>query len=97
MNTPYVKKYDGNDVLTNPINGKYVNEFPNRQQRNSKPPRDYNNKKSIPTVIHGIWRYIKRLQIIPEKYKYNDLTGKWELKKKKTIIHYDLATKFKTK
>lgn len=41
-NQPYVKKYDSNGELTNPINRAYVNFFPNRSMRRSfGKPQDY--------------------------------------------------------
>jgi hypothetical protein len=33
MNTPYVKKFDENGQVTNPIKGAYINPFPNRHKR----------------------------------------------------------------
>jgi hypothetical protein len=86
MNAPYVKQFDENGVVTNPINGKYVNEFPNRSQRNAKKPRDFNNKNSTPTVIHGRFRYIKRFQFI-EAGK----NKKGKFLSARTVLHYDLA------
>jgi hypothetical protein len=86
MNVPYVKQFDENGVVKNPINGKYVNEFPNRSQRNAKKPRDVNNGKTTPTVIFGRFRYIKRFQFIPES-----LNKKGKLLRERFILHYDLA------
>ena len=36
MNKPYVKKFDENRELINPIRGSYLNEFPNRRMRKFK-------------------------------------------------------------
>ena len=62
MNTPYVKEYDKNGELLNPINGKYVNKFPNRQQRKANNTRFFNNKKSHQMVVHENTAYKKVLQ-----------------------------------
>ena len=62
MNTPYVKEYDKNGELLNPINGKYVNEFPNRQQRKPNRQRFFNNKKTYQMVVYGNTAYKKVLQ-----------------------------------
>lgn len=41
-NQPYVKKYDSNGNVTNPIQRAYVNFFPNRSMRKSfGKPQDY--------------------------------------------------------
>jgi hypothetical protein len=36
MNTPYVKQFDKNGTLLNPIRGIYKNPFPNRRERRQK-------------------------------------------------------------
>ena len=48
MNKPYVKQYDENGVVTNPIKGILLHGEPNRQERRSefKKQRQHNNRKS---------------------------------------------------
>ena len=36
MNKPYVKEYDENGVVTNPINGSYFDYYKNRTERRRK-------------------------------------------------------------
>jgi hypothetical protein len=36
MNKPYVKEFNKNGELNNPIKGLYLNEFPNRRMRRFK-------------------------------------------------------------
>lgn len=50
-NIPYVKAYDANGDLINPILFAYKNNGPNRKQRRSKPGRLINNKKGIQLVV----------------------------------------------
>ncbi len=33
MNIPYVKQFDQNGILANPIKGSYTSDFPNRSKR----------------------------------------------------------------
>lgn len=67
MNIPYVKQYDDNGVILNPIIGKYVNSFLNRKDRRNKPTRFMNNSNSTPMVVNGSRRYLKSLQIVQSK------------------------------
>lgn len=69
-NIPYVKEYDADGVLTNPIEKKFTNPFPNRSERRaelrSKPFKG--NKKGISlTVINngmGSAKYERVQQLI---------------------------------
>jgi len=79
MNVPYVKQYDENGLITNPIVGKYTNNFLNRSNRREKPPRFMNNSNSTHIVVNGGIRYLKSLQ------KEVDKEGKL-----KYIYHYIL-------
>lgn len=36
MNTPYVKQYDDNGNVSNPIEGTYLSKFKNRHERRKK-------------------------------------------------------------
>jgi hypothetical protein len=62
LNVPYVKKYDENGKLLNPIKGIYLSGVSNR--RKSKKFRFMNNSKSIPLVVNQKSKYFKRLQEI---------------------------------
>lgn len=44
MNTPYVKEYNKDGILLNPIRGMYSNPFPNRQQRRSHLQKSYRKR-----------------------------------------------------
>lgn len=59
MNTPYVKEYNELGELLNPIKGKFVNKFPNRQQRKPNRQRFFNNRATHQIVIHGNDAYRK--------------------------------------
>jgi len=67
MNIPYVKQYDDNGVITNPIIGKYVNSFLSRKARRNKPTRFLNNSNSTQMVVNGGRRYLKSLQLETDK------------------------------
>lgn len=67
MNVPYVKKYDENMELSNPINGRYASPFPNRQARRPKKNRFFNNSNSHQMTVSGSMRYRKSLQIEVDK------------------------------
>lgn len=89
MNTPYVKQYNELGELINRIEGNLRHQFPNRRARRSRPARDFNNKKSFPLVVVGNQKFRKRMQIIPENYKWDG--DDWVLITGKQIIHYDEA------
>lgn len=44
MNKPYIKQYNADGTISNPIVGSYLNEHPNRRQRRYKGPRAFNNR-----------------------------------------------------
>lgn len=64
-NKPYVKKYDKEGVLLNPIKGIYRNPFPSRRQRNieKKQSRFMNNSKSYPLSVYKTSKYSKHIQL----------------------------------
>lgn len=53
MNKPYVKKYDSQGLLTNPITKKtpYLTEGINRRQQRQSPGRAMSNKKGIQLIV----------------------------------------------
>ncbi len=64
MNQPYVKKYDENGMLTNPIEKVYTNEFQNRSQRRKRQPRFMSNRKGNNYTLFGQMLFTKRVQIV---------------------------------
>jgi len=80
MNTPYVKQYDKNGVLLNPIVGGYYHEFPNRAERRraAHPKRFRGNHKGISLTVNQNVKYRRVMQVVFDKD-----TGK-----KKNILHY---------
>lgn len=54
MNQPYIKKYNENGQLMNPIIGAYINHFPNRRKRREKevPMMGYPSNRIIVQVEH---------------------------------------------
>lgn len=77
MNTPYIKNYNEEGVLTNPIfkkkteSGRYlpffINEYPNRRSRRENPVRFKSNKKGHQLVIGANMKYFKKIQTIVSK------------------------------
>ena len=68
MNVPYVKSFDENGTLLNPINGKLVTEHPNRKQR--REPLQGNKKSKYGGVqivgdkMFGFQKYRRISQIV---------------------------------
>lgn len=77
MNKPYVKQYDENGLLLNPIEGKYTHSGPNRKMRNAKPPRYFNNSANCQMSIVKNEAYRKYIQWVDRK----------------PIVHYVLKTR----
>lgn len=73
MNTPYVKKFDENGVVTNPIIGKYKNESPNRRENRlltkNNGPRFTNNRKGIALTVLKTMKYKRLIQVVTRKVK----------------------------
>jgi hypothetical protein len=81
MNTPYVKRFNENGELLNPINGTYMSQHPNRRQRKSmeKGTRMFPNDKGFHMTVTPFGRYIKRYQ-----QEVDMETGRTKI-----ILHYD--------
>jgi hypothetical protein len=83
MNNPYVKQYDDNGILSNPIVGSYATEFPQLTRTDRRLPKQkkrfFGNGKQIPLVVGGKFKYLKVLQ-----YAFNKEGNL------KTIEHYIL-------
>lgn len=95
-NIPYVKSYDENGVLTNPItkSNPYVNRFPNRATRKKREPRFKGNGKNCSLTIIGNKAYYRVAQFIPENFKTEfkkDFSGvvlSHDKIESKTVHHY---------
>ncbi len=57
MNIPYVKQFDQNGILTNPIEGVYKSDFPNRSKR----------RKELGINKRGVHNPKKRALLLVEK------------------------------
>lgn len=66
MNKLYVKKYDENGTLLNPINGKLITEEPNRKQRR-EPLQGVKKSKYNGVLIMGRTKYRRFEQFINGK------------------------------
>ena len=92
MNRPYVKQYDSEGTLINPIEGYFPSKrankefpsgFPNRRERRdvlNKKNRSYSNKKGVQLVVTRIGRYLYT------KYKRT-----FQYIGNKRIVHYKEA------
>lgn len=95
MNRPYVKQFDAEGDLINPINGYFPSKrtnkafpsgFPNRRERREAlvhKNRSFSNKKGIQLVVTQIGR-----EIFMKHVKKFQLVGKGN-GKNKTITHYN--------
>ena len=81
MNQPYVKQFDSNGTLLNPIKGMYLNESPNRKERREifNKPRFKGNGKNISLTIMPIGKFLRIRQVA--KCKDGSIN---------TIEHYEL-------
>lgn len=77
-NTPYIKKFDDEGKLLNPIKGSYINTLPNRHERRKKPVRFHGESKNFHLTVIENNKYKRVKQTIIDKK-----TGK-----KKIIEHY---------
>jgi hypothetical protein len=80
MNTPYVKKYNAEGILENPIINHYLSHG-NRKQRRPKKNRFTGNGKNHSLTVVGPNRYSRITQFEFDKEG-----------KRKTIYHYILKT-----
>ena len=80
MNQPYVKQYDANGALLNPIKENfYGSPFKNREtRRDSKKFRFHSNRKGISLTTTATEKFHRRTQVV------------WNQKKEKYILieHY---------
>lgn len=82
INVPYVKQFDKNGVVTNPILKGYFNEFQNRKERRAgmQKKRFYGESNNLHLTVIGTVRYLRFKQTITCR----DMS-------KKTIEHYMLC------
>jgi hypothetical protein len=72
-NQPYIKQYDQNGKLLNPLsvyeNEEYESKFPNRKQRRAfkNQPRFIGNNKGTKLILIGQYKYKKAVQIVNGK------------------------------
>ena len=62
MNVPYVKEFDKNGSVENPIIGSYITSGENRRSRRMKEARFQNNRKTYQLQVIGIRKFRKILQ-----------------------------------
>lgn len=69
QNKPYVKQYDANGNVSNPIKGSYLNKHPNRKERRKhlNHPPFIGNSKGTPMTIFKTLRYMRVVQVITDK------------------------------
>lgn len=91
MNIPYVKRYDSNGTLLNPINGKYANVFPNRSARKSEKVRSFKNRNTKTQNVFKTSRYGVEKQFI----KVVKILGGFTKVSFKPIVHYRLKQQVK--
>lgn len=79
-NKPYVKMYDKNGIIKNPIKTGYLHDFENRRERRSllHKKRFFGNGKNIHLTVIKLSKYLRFRQ-----YLFDDETGMV-----KTIEHY---------
>lgn len=71
MNYPYIKEYNKKGEWINQLDGPYLHDHPNRQQRRLPEPRFKNNRRSYSVVANPAGKVIKWLQPV-----YDRMTGK---------------------
>lgn len=69
-NQPYVKQFEENGILLNPINRIYQNQGRNRKQRRQKETRFMGNGKQFPLTIFGKHRFRRTIQLIIDAAGY---------------------------
>lgn len=62
MNTPYIKRYNQDGELTNPILGARLHHEANRRSRRSKPTRFVNNRNTFHLTVTETLRYKRVVQ-----------------------------------
>ena len=66
QNIPYVKTFDKDGKLENPIDGFYSPAFPNRKTRRQKSPRFRGNNKGVSLTVVKTQKYKRVMQLIQQ-------------------------------
>jgi len=79
-NIPYVKMYDEDKNLLNPIDRSYVHTEETsrayeKRMKEEKRHRFIGNGKSLPLVVNGVGKFLKIVQYVPLKDKKKKFTG----------------------
>lgn len=74
-NIPYVKQYDANGEVTNPIRGLYPNRGPNRKTRRMGDGRFMNNRKSAQIQVVPGRPPVKYRKVLQRYYKKDGSIG----------------------
>ncbi len=84
-NTPYVKQFDENGKVTNPIKGSYLHEFENREERRAKLQKDrfHGESKNHHLTVAKSSKYKRVRQVINCEDKHGVTTGE-----RRVIEHY---------
>lgn len=68
-NQPYVKQFDEQGILKNPIIGSYRHKSPNRAKRREPEGRALSNKKGIQLVVIGNTKFKKQQVLVDGKLR----------------------------
>ena len=86
MNVPYIKQYNDEGIVINPIKNNYPQEFDNRSKRRESKTKTpfFGNGNNTPLTVTKNSKYLRQRQIIHCRDKKNGkLTGEI-----RTIEHY---------
>lgn len=77
MNQPYVKQINSLGVVTNPITGSYINQYPNRKERRIYLQKDrfHGESKNRHLIIVKTNRFTRQKQYIKLKDEKGVYTG----------------------
>jgi hypothetical protein len=69
MNIPYIKEYNENGELVNPLLRTTLHKFPNRRQRRAElaTKRFKGNKKGISLTVYNNMKYERTRQVVKQK------------------------------
>jgi hypothetical protein len=96
MNTPYVKNYSKEGLITNPITKEqpYLNTYKTSKQKRDEFKQSKNNSKSIRLVItnigKGIFMRVKLQRVVLEQIGYQ-FRGNKVKRKYKTILNQSIT------
>jgi len=67
VNIPYIKKFDAEGNMTNPITDRYISVLPNRRERRKKEKRFYGNGNNYHLSVTPTGKYRRVMQLICTK------------------------------